>query len=158
MGDVVVTIDADTNYDLREMPALLECLDKGADMVTASPFMSGGGRRYPIHRLFLSRGVALLYRLVLGRAAGDIATFTCGFRAYRREALADVLPDSDDFLATAEMLVRALLCQRSVAQMPTMVHDRMHGRSKLRLARTIRSHVGFLWTLWLRGTVPGGAR
>lgn len=157
-GEFIVTIDADTNYDLRETPALLECLKDGADVVTASPFMKGGGWKYPLHRLVLSRGVTALYRLVLGRTAGDIATFTCGFRAYRREALPDILPASDDFLATAEMLVRALMRRRPVVQMPTTVHRRMYGRSKLRLGKTIRSHAGFLWTLWRTRGAPHGVR
>ncbi|MBL6933843.1 MAG: glycosyltransferase family 2 protein [Alphaproteobacteria bacterium] len=149
-GDIVVTIDADTNYDIRNIKKLLEALGNGADMVTASPFMDGGAWNYPFRRFVMSRVLVTLYRMALWNQVGDIMTFTCGFRAYRRTILAAVRPDADDFLANAEILVRALVLGLTVAQAPATVFDREHGRSKLKTVPIILRHLGFLWKLLLR--------
>ena len=153
-GMEIVTVDADTNYDLREIPALLEHLGSGIDIVTGSPFLNKSNWHYPFHRMILSRGVTILYRLILGHNARNISVFTCGFRAYKREILASVLPIADDFLANAEILVRSLLLQHTVVQFPTTVHMRLHGRSKISIIRTIKSHLQLLWKLWRDGVLP----
>ena len=153
-GDILVTIDADTNYDIRDIKKLLKALGNGADIVTASPFIDGGAWHYPFHRFILSRVLATLYRMVLWNQAGDIMTFTCGLRAYRRTILASVRPSADDFLANAEILVRALVLGLSVVQVPATVFDREYGRSKLKTVPIILRHLGFLWKLLMRRVEP----
>ena len=162
--DIVVTADADTNYDVREIPKLLAALTPGVDITTASPFLHEGDWHYPAHRFILSRGVVVLYRLALGRAAGDLVTFTAGFRAYRRNVVAAVLPDADDFLANAEIISRALLAGMTVAQIPATIYDRKFGQSKMKTFRMIFRHLDFIARLALGrvkprpgGSVPGGS-
>ena len=151
-GDIIVTVDADTNYDLLETPALIEMMGEGVDIVTASPFLITGGWNYPVHRFFLSRGVVMLYRFLLKEQAQDIKTFTSCFRAYRRKCLPLVTPEADDFLANAEILVRALVTGLSVRQAPAVIFERKFGKSKLKTIKTIFRHLGFMWRLW-RGKI-----
>jgi len=143
-GDIIVTIDADTNYDPLEIPNLLEMMKDDVDIVTASPFKKGGGWNYPFHRFVFSRGVVILYRFVLGKKAGDIQTFSSGFRAYRKEVIGPIRPRADDFLSTTEMLVRALLKGFKVVEYPTVVYERKFGKSKLPTLRTMFSHLVFM--------------
>ena len=42
-GDIVVTLDADGSADPREIPALVEVLQRGADVAAGTRFVSGGG-------------------------------------------------------------------------------------------------------------------
>jgi len=91
-----------------------------------------------------------LYRLALGKTVPPLSVYTCGFRAYRREALDLIMPEANDFLATAEILVHALLAGLCVAEMPVTVHKRVHGVSKMKLGKTARRHLGFLWSLCQR--------
>jgi len=149
-GDIVATVDADTNYDLRQTPDMLSYFAEGYDIVTASPFIKGGGWDYPFYRYLLSNAVTILYRLALGKNAKPLGVYTCGFRAYRREVLEHILPQADDFLATAEILVWALLMEYKVAEMPVTVHDRMHGCSKMNMVKMTFRHLGFLLSLWRR--------
>lgn len=153
-GDVVVTIDADTNYDVLETPNMLEAMVDGVDMVTGSPFAEGGEWNYPFHRYIMSQGVVWLYRYVLREKSGPIQTFTCGFRAYRKEILDRIWPEADDFLATAEMLIRALLNDMKVIEYPTVIYDRKFGKSKLKTVRTMRAHLGFMYRIWLNKISP----
>ena len=149
-GDIVVTVDADTNYDLRNTPELLQRLDPDTDVVSASPLMPGGAWNYPVHRFLLSRCAATLYKLVLGGKGKDIAVFTCGFRAYRRDILGGIMPRADGFLATAEMLMRALLAGHTVAEIPVTQYARKHGRSKMHYLPTVSSHLAFMWKVLRR--------
>ncbi len=85
-ADVMVTVDADGQFDPAQIPDLLAPLASGrADVVTGSRFLNGG--RPPTMprlrywgNLFFS---GLLNRL-LGERLRDVS---CGFRAYSREAL-----------------------------------------------------------------------
>ncbi|MAG55746.1 MAG: family 2 glycosyl transferase [Planctomycetes bacterium] len=144
-GDVVITYDADRPYPLEDIPRLLACLDAGADIATASPWHPDGkSLGVPWHRSFISRAISRLYRLRLGRRASNLHTITCGFRAWRRSTLLDSLPRRDGFVATAEMLIRALRSGARVAEVPSVLRPRTEGRSKMRIIRVAWSHLGLL--------------
>jgi dolichol-phosphate mannosyltransferase len=140
-GAVVVTADSDGTYEFSEIARLLARLTPDVDVVTASVFCPGGRiAGVPAHRVVLSRGVSLLYRLLVRRTPH---TYTCLFRAYRREVLARVAWESDDFLGVTELLVRAMLMGYRVAEIPATLRPRTHGASKARLARTALAHLRF---------------
>lgn len=141
-GDIIVSTDSDATYPFAEIPRLLEILERGADVVTASPYHPDGGvANVPAYRLILSRGASFLYRVALRR---DVHTYTSIFRAYRREVLATVGFDAAGFLGATELLVNAILAGFRVAEFPTVLHARRFGSSKAKLARTTRAHLGFL--------------
>jgi glycosyltransferase involved in cell wall biosynthesis len=146
---IVVTVDADTNYDVRDVPLLLEYFNSGADLVTGSIFAPGAEWNYPAHRFVLSRSLVELYRRALKGKGDNIYTFTCGFRAYEREKLLECLPEADDFVATAEILIRFLLKGFSVVEYPCFNYDRKYGVSKLRTLSTIKSHLEFMKKVYL---------
>lgn len=149
-GDALVLYDADATYPAGDIPRLLAALGRGADVATGSPLgVAGGLADVPWHRRALTRGAAWAYRLVLGRPARDVATFTCGFRAWRRAAALASLPASDGFPATAEMLGRALLAGARVVEVPSVLSTRREGRSKMRVLRALAGHVGTLARLWV---------
>jgi dolichol-phosphate mannosyltransferase len=139
-GDVVVTTDVDATYRFEEIPALLARLEH-ADLVTASPYHPAGAiKDVPRHRLVLSKGSSLIYRLIV---TPRLYTYTCLFRAYRREVLDRVPFESDGFLAGTEILVNAVMAGYRAAEHPAVLHSRVHGVSKAKLARTIRAHLAF---------------
>lgn len=140
-GDVVVTTDSDGTYPFTEIPRLLSYLGPDIDLVTASPYHPAGGiENVPKHRLVLSRGASVLYRIFVDPR---IYTYTALFRAYRRRLLDQVSFESNDFLACAEILVNARLAGFRIGEMPAILRSRAVGTSKARLARIMRSHVRF---------------
>jgi len=151
-GEIVVTIDADTNYDHEEIPEILDYLCDGVDVVTASPFHPEGKWNYPIHRFIPSRTVVALYKFVLRGKADSMHTMTSGFRVYRAHILKDIMPAANDFLATAELLVRALLKGYRVKEYPTVLYERKFGVSKLKTFKTTMSHLRFMWKIY-RGEI-----
>ena len=149
-GELVVTIDADTNCDQLEIPTILNELTDEYDIVTASPLHPNGSWNFPMHRFITSRGVAQLYKFSLGSKHNDIFTFTSGFRVYRRKILEYIMPEADDFLATAQLLINALLRDYRIKEYPTVVYDRLYGTSKLRTFSTVISHLKQITKLFYR--------
>lgn len=140
-GRVIVTTDSDGTYRLSEIPALLSRLAEDVAIVTASPYHPNGRvAGVPRYRLVLSRGSSLIYRLLVDRR---IHTYTALFRAYRAEAIRNVGFTSDGFLAVGELLVNAIRAGYRVVEYPTVLHSRVSGTSKARLARTIIAHLRF---------------
>jgi dolichol-phosphate mannosyltransferase len=141
-GEVVVVYDADATYPLTDIPKLVDALEEGVDVVTATPFGKDGALDdVPFHRRVLSQGAVGVYKRAIGPAARDISVFTCAFRAYRRAVIADLEFVSDGFPAAGEILGRLLLAGRTVIEVPSTLSARTAGESKMRILRTIRGHL-----------------
>jgi dolichol-phosphate mannosyltransferase len=120
-GDVVVAYDVDRTYPAADAERLVAEVVNGADVATASPFAAGGAVEATPWRRFLSRGASRAYRLVLGRRAHGVSTFTAGFRAYRAERVRRLSFRSDGFPATAEILGLLLLGRRAARRCGSFV-------------------------------------
>jgi dolichol-phosphate mannosyltransferase len=146
-GEVVVTTDSDGTYPFGSIPLLLACLAPRVGLVTASPYHPAGGvRGVPAYRLVLSQGASFLYRLLVDR---HVRTYTALFRAYRRQVINEIPFEANGFLAGTELMVKAMLAGWQVAEYPAVLHARVTGVSKARLARTIRAHLAFQWRVLL---------
>ncbi|HOC42249.1 MAG TPA: glycosyltransferase [Thermoanaerobaculales bacterium] len=140
--DVVCSIDCDCTYDPLQLASLIPLLEDGVDMVTASPYHAEGEvRNVPGWRLFLSKSLSRLYRVVLHHR---LATYTSCFRVYRRDAVADVEVREGGFLGVAELLGRLDLKGGRIIECPAVLEVRLLGRSKMKTLRTILGHLRLL--------------
>jgi len=109
--------------------------------MTASPYHPDGQVvGVPGYRLILSRGSSMIYRFLVD---WRIHTYTCLFRAYRREVIEQIQFKSDGFLAGTELMVKAMLKGFRVKEFPAVLYRRMFGVSKAKLMRTIAAHLKF---------------
>jgi dolichol-phosphate mannosyltransferase len=140
-GEAILTTDSDGSYKFTEISTLLSHLTPDVDIVTASPYHPDGDViGVSPYRLILSRGSSLIYRLLVD---WRIRTYTCLFRAYRREVIEEVTFDCDDFQAVTEILVKGMLLGYRVAECPAVLHRRSLGVSKVNIVRTIIDHLRF---------------
>ena len=147
-GDILITVDSDGTYRFSEIPALLSYLKPEIDIVSASPYHPKGKViGVPAYRLLLSRGSSLLYRVLVD---WQVHTYTCLFRAYRSRVVDNIDFKSDGFLAGTEILVNAILNGYRVAEFPAVLHKRMYGVSKAKIAQTIFAHLSFQGWIFLR--------
>ena len=130
--DVVVSMDADFSHDPAEIPEFLAAIDKGADLVIGSRYVTGGGTTdWPVHRQLLSRWGNAYTRAILGVAARDC---TSGFRAYRATALASIDPTStsaEGYAFLTELVRRLSTAGGVVVEQPIIFRDRTRGKSKM---------------------------
>lgn len=154
---IVCTIDSDCTYPPERLPELARLVEEGADVVTASPrHPSGAAREGGPLRLFLSRRVSALYRGLVSR---EVHTFTCLFRAYRRDVLDGMSFRSPGFAAVTEIMVRSICKGYRVREVPMRLGVRRFGTSKLRIGPAIASHVrtlGLAAVLGAASRVRGG--
>jgi dolichol-phosphate mannosyltransferase len=140
-GDVVVTTDSDGTYPFTSIPEMLDLLQPGVDIVTASPYHpSGGVDGVPAYRLLFSKGASAMYRVLLDPR---LHTYTAMYRAYRREVIERIPTSSDGFLMVTELLVGALLAGYRAAEFPAVLRVRRYGQSKARVWQITRSHLRF---------------
>jgi dolichol-phosphate mannosyltransferase len=112
------------------------------DLVTASPYHPAGRvRNVPSWRLFLSKGLSRLYRLVLHQ---KLFTYTSCFRVYRKQSAAILELRHPGFLGVAELLAQVDLAGRRVVEYPTTLQVRVLGRSKMKIFWTITGHLALL--------------
>lgn len=139
---VVCTIDSDCTYPPEKLPELARLITEGSEIVTASAWhpesAAAEGSRV---RIQLSRMVSSLYKMLIGQ---DVYTFTCLFRAYRRDTIKRIPFRSNGFSAVAEMMLRAMLSGCRVAEVPMRLESRQFGESKLKVSDAIVAHVRLL--------------
>ena len=141
-GEIVASLDADCTYDPRQLVRLLALLTDDVDVVVASPYHpEGEAVGVPEWRLALSRLASRCYRLLM---RNKLHTYTSCVRVYRRRTVAAVPLKHDGFVGVVELLWRVDRRGGTIVECPATLTARTTGQSKLRLARTILSHAGFL--------------
>jgi hypothetical protein len=154
-SEVVCSIDCDCTYDPHQLETLIPMLTEDVDMVTASPYHQDGVvKNVPEWRLFLSKSLSRLYRLVLSHR---LATYTSCFRVYRRSAVADLCLTEGGFLGVAEILGRLDLSGGVIVECPAVLEVRLLGRSKMKTLKTIFGHLRLLSRLTVRKVISSAA-
>lgn len=141
-GTVLCTMDSDCTFSPETLPQMVNMLQEGADIVTASPWHpeSEQGTVHPVRKV-LSQGASAIYRVILGQS---IHSFTPMHRAYRREVVKKVQFESNNFSAVAEMLVRAIFQGFRVRELPMRLERRKYGESKINIGASILSHLSLM--------------
>lgn len=130
--EVIISMDVDFSHDPAEIPAMIACLEAGADAVIGSRYVPGGGtRNWPLHRRLLSRWGN---RYTSGILRLGIRDCTSGFRVYRAMALEAIVPSSttaDGYAFLSELVRRMVRSGFSVVEHPIVFVDREYGTSKM---------------------------
>jgi len=129
-GDVVVMADADFTYDLGKIPDLVAPVVRDeADLVIGGRLDAATRKTMPFLHRFV--GTPVLSFLV-GRACGGrvVDDSQSGFRAFRRELVADLELRSPGMELASEMLIRAVRAGLRVTEVPAGYRERI-GTSKL---------------------------
>jgi len=140
-SEIVCSIDCDCSYDPHELARMIPMLE-GADLVTASPYHRRGRVLHvPGWRLFLSKTLSRLYRVLLG---SRIATYTSCFRVYRRSVMTELEIDNGGFLGVAETLIRLYRRGAVIREYPATLESRLLGVSKMKTVPVVIGHLRLL--------------
>lgn len=131
-ADIIVTMDADGQFNVDDLPELLRpILNDQAEMVVGSRYARTDYIPKDISntKIFLSKTLAwIVSRVLWGKKLTDV---TCGFRAYTRNA-AIRLNFFSRFTYTVESIVDAVQKGISLTQVPVRARGvREHGKSRL---------------------------
>jgi dolichol-phosphate mannosyltransferase len=146
-GEWIANLDSDCTYDPALLEPMLIKMKEGAALVTVSPYHPQGKVvGVPAYRMFLSKSLTAMYRLLLRK---KIYTFTALARVYRRDVYNQISSPANDFTSLAEMMLKALKQDLLVAEVPATLSVRRFGESKMKTARVIQAHVMLLRRLIL---------
>ena len=155
-GDILVYIDVDLATDMLHLSELIGKIRDGYDLATGSRMMPGSDAVRSAKRGFASKGFNFLVRTIL---RSELYDHQCGFKAFRRHALFDLLDQVKDkhWFWDTEILVRAERSGYKVAEFP--VRWRPGSATKVDLKRDVVGMGGAILRLWwelnVRNTVRG---
>ena len=128
-GEIIVLLDADMQNDPGDIPALLEKINQGYDLVS--------GWRKVRKDNYATRTLpsTLANRLISWVTGVHLHDYGCSLKAYRREVLTGfkLYGEMHRFIPVYANAVGA-----KIAEMPVNHHPRRHGKAKYGLERTFK--------------------
>jgi glycosyltransferase involved in cell wall biosynthesis len=123
-GRYVIMGDADASYDFGEIPAILEELRKGFDLVQGCRLPSGGGRIEANAMPFLHRvwGNPMLTGLARWWFGVPIHDIQCGLRGFDRNFWFTLDQQCLGMEFSSEMLIKAALKRGRISEVPITLH------------------------------------
>ena len=128
-GRVVVPMDGDLQNDPLDIPLLLARIDEGYDVVS-------GWRKYRKDTFINRKLPSIIANGLISRMTGvHLHDYGCTLKAYRRDVLDDV-----NLYGEMHRFVPALASQvgGKVTELPVRHHERLHGKSKYGISRTMK--------------------
>jgi len=148
--DFIVTMDSDNTHNPKHVLDMVVAAEN-VDVVVGSRYVKGGTQlNVPSHRVILSKAINLLVGKLFQLPLKDA---TSGFRCFRayllkrlRGTFRDSIIESNGFVASLELLLKAVRSGGVVAEIPILLdYGRKRGVSKMRLFSTIVSYVVLLF-------------
>jgi len=141
IGKVIVTLDGDLQNDPTDIPALLEKLEEGYDLVS--------GWRKNRQDASLTRVLpSKIANWLIGQVTGvRLHDYGCSLKAYRSELVADMnlYGELHRFLPALAFIEGA-----RITEIPVKHHSRQFGKSKYGLDRTFRVVMDLLTVSFMR--------
>ncbi|MGE0793445.1 MAG: glycosyltransferase family 2 protein [Candidatus Woesearchaeota archaeon] len=151
-GDIFVNIDADNQFNPKDIPRLIKpILENKADVVSASRFSGIKPVNMPFHKQILNKMIASFVGYFLKYKIKDL---TCGYRAYGKESLFKI-HSLDKFTYTQESLISAINHQLKVVFVPVKV--KYFKERKSRVVNSVFSYINksaLIILRTVRDTVP----
>ena len=128
-GEVIITLDADLQNDPKDIPALLEKIDEGYDVVS-------GWRINRQDKAISKKLPSKIANWLIARLTGvKIHDYGCTLKAYRSDVVKNI-----ELYGEMHRYIPAVASWMgiSVAEVPVHHHSRKFGKSKYGISRTIR--------------------
>ena len=143
-GRYVIMGDADDSYDFSNLHPFVAKLREGAELVMGNRLKGGiaPGAMPGLHKYLGNPVLSGIGRLFFKSPIGD---FHCGLRGFHRNAIAALGLESPGMVFASEMVVKATLRHKAIAEVPTTLSP--DGRSRpphLRSWRDGWRHLRFL--------------
>lgn len=141
-GDFVFYTDGDGQYNVNELPKLVEKMDSKVDLVNGYKIE----RQDSALRIILGNLYALWVRILLGIRFADV---DCDFRLFRRRILKQITLTRDSGAICAEILAKIQKAQGVIASVPIHHYPRRFGQSQFfRIDRILKTLLDDLWLWW----------
>jgi glycosyltransferase involved in cell wall biosynthesis len=141
---IVCYYDVDLATDLNHLPELVRAIQNGNDIATGSRLMPESQITRSGEREIASRGYNFLVRTLLGSRLFD---HQCGFKAFRKERILDLIPEikATHWFWDTEVLVRGQRKNYRVAEFPVVWRQGPSTTVRFRDISSMGSQILGLW-------------
>jgi len=147
--DYIFEMDADFSHPPKDLIALFEASEQGADLSVGSRYKKGiNVVNWPLYRILISYGASFYVKLITGMRVHDP---TAGFVCYTRSVLEAIPLDRVRFVGYAfqiEMKFRAHVLGFVIEEVPIVFKDRELGKSKMSSTIVGEAIIGVLKLKW----------
>jgi len=128
---LVIFADADDTYDFGESPKLITEIEKGYDLVLGTRIKGAIQKdAMPLlHRYLGTPALTGLINILYGGSTAKITDCNSGFRCFSREAFLKWGVHSDGMEFASEMLVKAMLNDAKISEVPITLHAAFRDRA-----------------------------
>lgn len=139
-GDCIICMDADLTFRPENIEDLLiKFVKTNADCISGSPYLEKEHiMDIEPHRLFLSKSINLIYRILLGKRITAISPI---FRLYKKSVFRDMELKSNNFEINAEILSKLIINGKTVEEIPVPLYKRRYGYSKINVKKEIINNI-----------------
>ena len=157
--DIVVTMDADNTHDSFLIPAMIDKIAEGYDVIIASRFKQGGKEiGVPYLRRFFSKGARFIFTFLF--PISNVTDYTSGYRAFKAPVLKKALEkyqnnliEEKGFVCMVELLLKLRRIGAKMTEVPlTLRYDLKEGKSKMKIVKTV---LRYLYLITKFGLFPG---
>lgn len=138
--DIIVRMDCDDTHEPSYIPAMVDKLNDGYEVVTTSRYARGGGQiGVDWYRRTISRIANLLIKSMF--SISGVWEYTCGYRAYRVSVVQDAIAIFENrfidlkgmgFTGTVEKMIKFKMMGARVAEVPFILrYDQKQSSSKV---------------------------
>jgi len=135
--------DGDGQYDVGELPRLLELMTADTGLVNGYKLE----RQDPAHRVWIGNVYNFCARLLFRIRIRDI---DCDYRLIRRKLLDEIRLTSTSGTICVELVLKLELSGCKVAEVGVHHYPRMHGKSQFFRVKSLAVTFGQLLRLWVR--------
>ena len=151
-GTHMIFLSSDGEEDPKDLPKVIDCFAKGADMVIASRLAEGAYHKgqahwYYMHRLLYLKLITLLINILFGAKLTDCWN---GYRGFKLSAVRCVPTDAKDFMIEAQQTIRFLKAGYKVVEFPTREGERVAGKSSNPVLKSGFLHLIMIIQEWLK--------
>lgn len=116
-ADIIITLDADGQHNPQEIPKLIDpILNEKADIVLGSRLLESDSMpSYPFYRRLGIRAITKLTNLV---STFELKDAQCGFRAYNRKAIDNLILKENGMGISVEIIIKANDLELKVLEIP----------------------------------------
>lgn len=140
--DFVFYTDGDGQYDVGELPKLLERMRPGVSFVNGYKLE----RNDPWHRIWIGKTYNQFARLLFNVSLRDI---DCDFRLIRRHLIQAIELESTSGTICVELVRKLELCGLDVEEVGVHHYPRLHGRSQFFRIKSLLTTLTQLMRLWM---------
>lgn len=113
-AEVIVHVDADGQYGVRALPAMLAEIVNGADLVVGSRFIKGGRPKIPKIKMYCNILFSIFLNLIFRTRVGDM---TSGFRAFTKDTAREV-EITTSYTYTHQQIIKATRLNKKIVEVP----------------------------------------